>query len=309
MGSKLKQSTVVKILTGITVITLLLSFYFLFEYQNSGLKVLAIKENLQNIINNALKFESTSQRASNFAKAFVSTGDEIYSSQYWDEVYNKKIRENAIYELNRTGLNKHEKGMLASIINESNKLIIYEELAIESIRSGETDIAINAIYGRKYLKQTILVNTSFVAFISQIENRLEDQMLILTRQNQVILILAICMFIAGVLHLVMLNIYVRKHIFDPIKKICKEMQGIEKGDFVCRTNLVPGNSEIGSLISLVYSSKNKLRDTTDDIKEVLDKIANEDYNIKIGKDYNGKFDEIKESLENIIKSRKKRRFF
>lgn len=305
MVNQLKQSFIVNLMIVIIFIALLLSIFFGVRYNSSNMQIAGIKEEEYQIESQAMRLEDTSRFLTDCVRSFASTNDEIYYSQYFDEIYNKKNREDAIYELNKIGLTAHEKDLLTELITATNRLIVYEELVMNDIKLKKTTEAIEIIYGKTYNMQMIKVITATNVFISQTKERYQNDLLKRNYDNRIILFLAVGMFIISIIILITLCIYIHKFIFAPMKKICKEIHGIEKGDFVNRTNLTPNVSEIGYLTSLVYSSKDMLRETVDDFKQILEKIANEDYNIIIEKDYSGKFDEIKEILSKIIENGKK----
>lgn len=305
MVNQLKQSFVVKLMAVITLITLILSIFFAFRYNFFNMQIAAFKEDQQKIESQAMKLEATSRFLTESVRAYAATGDEIYYSQYCDEVYNKKNRENAIYELNKIGLTPTEKDLLSAIIIATNRLIIYEELVMNDIQQKKNEEAVDVIYGKTYNMQMIKVITANNVFVSQIKDRYQNELINKDIDKNKALFAMLGTFVMSIITLMTLCIYAQKYIFVPIKKICKEINGIEKGDFVNRTSLTPNDSEIGQLTSLVYSSKNMLRVTLEDIKEVLEKISNEDYNIIIEKDYIGTFDEIKETLTKIIENGKK----
>ncbi len=111
-------------------------------------------------------------------------------------------------------------------------------------------------------------------------------------------------FIAIILCVMMLAVYCKKRVSDPLGEITQMAERLEQGDFGLASGekvkaSVHSNDEIGGLSQILENTSRHLQVYISEIADVLDSIAQGDLTVSTSQDYLGDFQYIKGSMDSI----------
>lgn len=119
-------------------------------------------------------------------------------------------------------------------------------------------------------------------------------------QNATILtIIMIIISVISVVVIVLIAAYLLRKYIKPIDKVVAASEQLKKGDFAIDIK-AESDDEIGQLSEAFSEAAAQLRSIIQDIKTVLNKMAENDFNIKPSVKYPGDFASIKESLYKVV---------
>lgn len=114
----------------------------------------------------------------------------------------------------------------------------------------------------------------------------------------VVIVIAI-MIIFIIISFIVATILASK-ISNPIKLCVQRLELMANGDLTSDVPEIKSNDETGELMNNLKVSITGIQSYIYDIKEKLNKMANGSFNIKITKEYNGDFKQLKDSINQII---------
>lgn len=302
MKKALKQSTLILILNFISVILLLgcVGSFILSTYTAN--KANAANTDRFNLTYNANRFMNGSAYLTNEVRAYAATGRQEHYDNYWNEVNNLKNRDAGVENMKKIGITDSEQKMIDDMSALSNELVPLEEAAMEDVKKGLQDEAVNYVYGKEYSESIARINQIKTDFLSELDSRAEKQVNRLVARNKAMTVLL--MINIGLVILLQIVTYwvIRGRLIIPMIRIEKEMVEISKGNISGEFEMEADSSEIGMLAAAIHHTKKELKKYVSDITEKLEQMAAGNMVQTVNIDYAGDFAPIHESLITIFDS-------
>ena len=150
MKRAMKQSTLILILNGISILALLFLVVSLFSYSGVSKQLNDASEERFELTYNANRFMDGSAYLTNEVRAFAATGGQEHYDNYWREVNELKNRDKGVAALQEIGITEQEQEMIDRMSSLSNELVPLEDEAMKEVQAGEREKAIEYVYGTEY---------------------------------------------------------------------------------------------------------------------------------------------------------------
>lgn len=169
MKKAMKQSTLLKIL-GISVFVAIdlvaLCFTCVIIINNNILQNDKKREQMTSL---AQQYIDASSYLTEQVRAYTATGDQTYRNNYETEVNTTKRRESAFEELEKLGLSQEELDIFTSISTISNNLVPLEQQALDYARYGQSERALETVYGSEYADSLAEMQSLQQQFLTSIQ--------------------------------------------------------------------------------------------------------------------------------------------
>nr|WP_304711122.1 methyl-accepting chemotaxis protein [uncultured Acetatifactor sp.] len=302
MKRAMKQSTLILILNGISILTLLFMVYSLVSYSKISSRLTAASEERFSLTYNANRFMNGSAYLTNEVRAFSATGDQQHYDNYWNEINELQNRDKGVAALQEIGITEEEQGMIDDMFALSNQLVPLEENAMEEVQAGNMEDAISYVYGKDYSESIAQINSLKEQFLAALDQRSLTQIQNLQKEAESIrLSMFLALAMVGIIQL--LNMIIsRIAIMRPVLKVKDQMKEISLGNLSAEFSLESNTSEIGMLVASIHETKQELKKYIKDIDYILAQMAQGNMNLTVGDDYRGEFLPIQNAMRQILDS-------
>lgn len=302
MKKKMKQSTLLLILNGISVFALLFMAFCLLCYSRVNSQINRANSERYELTYNANRFMNGSSYLTNEVRAYAATGKQKHYDNYWNEINNLKNRDIGVANMKALGLTQEEQSMIDEMSGISNTLVPLEETAMNDVSAGDKDAAMDYVYGDEYNSSIDKINQIKSDFLIKLDSRALGEVNRLINVSYIILSFFIFALIIVII-LQIVNYRVCKFwVLKPIVAIRDEMGQIAAGNLSSSFHMEPDTSEIGMLVSSIHSTKSELKKYIQDIASKLSHMAEGNMDQTIDINYLGEFMPIQESLNKILDS-------
>lgn len=233
-------------------------------------------------------------------QSFAVTGGDRFYDDYMTELETDKNREVALAGMEKIGLVPEENKIIDEIAGLSNGLVPLEEKAFEEGKKGKLTIAMESVFGEEYEGTVEEINALSDELISNIGIRIQSLVDIKENTFMIFQALMITSFVIIILEIVAFVRFSFMELLRPIMEVEKQMTSLAAGDLSKEFNLAENESEVGKMIGSIHFMKSNLNDMIHEISYVLNEMANDNFNLKVEKDYIGEYSHIRESLQKII---------
>ena len=299
MKRAMKQSTLMLILNGISILTLLFLVFSLFSYSGVSKQLNEANEERFELTYNANRFMNGSAYLTNEVRAFAATGMQEHYDNYWREVNELKNRDKGVAALQEIGITAQEQDMIDQMAALSNELVPLEDEAMKEVQAGEREKAVEYVYGAEYNASIEKINGLKEAFLEALDARSLEQIEDLEQRAdyiEITMIFALAM--VGIV--TVLNIVVtRVQIMRPVIAVKNQMGEISRGNLSARFSLEANTSEIGMLVESIHETRRELKKYIQDIDYILAQMAQGNMNLAVGNDYLGEFAPIQAAMRQI----------
>ena len=237
-------------------------------------------------------------------QSYAVTGGIQYYNAYMKELNEDKNRDIAWAGLEKNSLKDEEWANLNEIAGLSNGLVPLEEEAMAAVAAGDTQSAMDFVFGSEYGTAIQRINELTDTTINEILARLE------TKKSGFLAFMIICAaaFVAGFVWLAMSSFkaiaFSRKELLTPIIKVSEQMKELADGNLHAQLDLEAGDSEVGSMVKAIEFMKDNLAGIIEEISFVLEQMGQGNYRVDVGHNYVGEYVQIKDSLNKIIEEMK-----
>lgn len=237
-------------------------------------------------------------------QSYAVTGDIQYYNAYMKELNEDKNRDIAWAGLEKNSLKDEEWANLNEIAGLSNGLVPLEEEAMAAVAAGDTQSAMDFVFGSEYGTAIQRINELTDTTINEILARLE------AKKSGFLAFMIICAaaFVAGFVWLAMSSFkaiaFSRKELLTPIIKVSEQMKELADGNLHAQLDLEADDSEVGSMVKAIEFMKDNLAGIIEEISFVLEQMGQGNYRVDVGHNYVGEYVQIKESLNKIIEEMK-----
>lgn len=134
----------------------------------------------------ANQFMNASAYLTDEVRAYAATGVQEHYDNYWNEVNVLKNRDNGVAKLKEIGITEEEMEMIDLMSNISNALIPLEAQAMDLAAAGDTDGALDIVYGTYYNEKVAEITSLRDQFLETIDVRSASDMQNMARTYQVV---------------------------------------------------------------------------------------------------------------------------
>ncbi len=302
MKKSIKQSTLMYLLNGVSIISLLFLIYSLLSFTNVNQQLNEAREDRFMLTYNANRFMNGSAYLTNEVRAFASTGEQEHFDNYWNEVDNLKNRDKGVAAMQEIGITDKEQTMIDDMSALSNNLVPLEDEAMKNVQTGNMEDALNYVYGEEYNASIAKINSLKEQFLADLDNRTSSEVQALAQKAESIEVAMILAFIiVGVLQ-VFIMIITRLRILGPVIKVRDQMGEISQGNLSADFAMRSDTSEIGMLVESIHETKRELKKYIKDIDSKLADMAEGNMDLSIGSNYRGEFLPIQNAMRQILES-------
>lgn len=252
------------------------------------------------------QFCTGSENLTSAVQAFAVTADEKYYQEYMDELEVVKNRDIALEGLKKNGLKDSEWDMINNISNLSNELVPLETSAMDSARAGDTETAMDYVFGDEYEDTVHIINNDTDVLINTVQDRMAKE------QKIVNFIMYTCEVIFIIICVVMVRMIIKtihfskKELLDSIVGVSSALGELSQGHLDADlTRMHVDESEVGRMVGALQYMENNFNEMISEISNVLESMAHGNYRVDVNKEYVGDFFKIKESLLDIVDETKK----
>ncbi|WP_313527492.1 methyl-accepting chemotaxis protein [Anaerotignum sp.] len=300
-SKKMKQSTAVKILSGISILAIALVFAMLFWNQSASNDYDTVLERKDRLIAGAVRFEAASAYLTQEVRAYAATGDKEHYDNYWREVNTDKNRELALSDMREIGITDKEEEMISEMASLSNNLIPLEEQAMTLAGEGQMLDAISILYGDKYEESASQIKNISANFNQAIEGRMEEELNSLSRIIDMSFgAVFLCLLLVAIIQMVVI-FYVNRRLLSPILAIKDNMMQMAQGNLEDVLAVGEDQTEIGQLAFAVNDTKERTNRIIKDIGFVMHELADGNFIVKSKHEesYIGSYQPILISMETL----------
>ncbi|MBQ9624867.1 MAG: HAMP domain-containing protein [Clostridia bacterium] len=270
---RIKQSTMVKIISIMSIAALLLVIVMLAINKASSDKFDVILEEQNSLIESAGLLFDTSAYLTTEVRSFAASAEQIYYDNYWKEVNTDKNREKALKQMKEYGITAEEESLINKASDLSNALVPLEEQAFELAKNGNTQAAIEIIYGKEY-EDTI---TQIADIREQVEKSIQsrtdasvDRIGFIIDASFVAIFICLVLLMAVQVYVIA---YITKRLLKPILLVKNNMQKMSEGNFDEPLGLEADNTEIGQLAEAINETKATTKLIIEDISYMTGELA------------------------------------
>lgn len=302
MKKAMKQSKLIGILNGISILALILTIILLVSYSNVNQKLSKDNDSRFDLTYNANRFMNGSSYLTNEVRAYSATGDQVHYDNYFNEINNLKNRDLGVAAMQEIGITEEEQAMIDEMSALSNNLVPLEENAMKNVQAGDLQAALDYVYGKDYSTAITQINSIKEEFLSRLDARTKEDIQKLNRRSTIIrLLIVLSMVLVGCIQLIVMYV-TRKRILKPIIAVRDQMSEISTGNLSADFSLESDTSEIGMLVDSIHETKNELKKYIHDIDSKLAQMASGKMDLTIDNDYLGEFLPIQTALGQILDS-------
>ncbi len=266
----IKASTMqrLRIIT-VSVLVLLLIFSFI------GAVMLSISSNnysadRADLIINLNRFMDGSAYLTAEVRAYAATGDEAHFNNYWEEVNTLKNRDIGVDNMRTIGITDDEIAIIEAMQALSNNLIPLESAAMDLVKAGNVQEAMDSVFGDEYESGLAQIATLQTELRDMIDIRTEQLVANTVFQNTLVyVVMAILLLLIMVVQFLS-EVVIKNSLIKPIASCSNALHEISKGNLSYHLDLKSGKNEIGVLVG---STKEMVSNVTGIINELSDGLA------------------------------------
>lgn len=302
MKKSIKQSTLMYILNGISLASLLFLIYSLLSFTSVNRQLSEANEDRFMLTYNANRFMNGSAYLTNEVRAFASTGEQEHYDNYWNEVDNLKNRDKGVAAMQEIGITAEEQNMIDEMSGLSNNLVPLEDEAMKNVQAGNMEDALDYVYGEEYSTSIAKINSIKEQFLADLDNRTSSEVQILAKKAESIEFSMIAAFIIVGIMQIFIMIITRLRIIGPVIKVRDQMGEISQGNLSADFAMRSDTSEIGMLVESIHETKRELKKYIKDIDSKLADMAEGNMDLSIGSNYRGEFLPIQNAMRQILEA-------
>ncbi len=298
---KMKQSTAIKLLSGLSVLALVLVFATLLSNMFASNKFDVLANNAEATTSYAEQFVNASAYLTQEVRSYVATADRTHYDNYWREVNTDQNREKAVSGLEELGITTDEKDLIHQIQSLSNGLVPIEDRAMQLTQQGVNSEAIALVYSSEY-EQTVAeihaLEDKLTASIEERTTHAQDQ---LGDKIDSSFYFTFASLILVVFVQMVIIFYVLRKIMAPLLLVRENMSQMAEGNLDAKLAVEEDGTELGELAQAINHTKQMTSIIIQDIDYVLDELAHGNFTVKLNhtEHYQGAYQPILASMHKL----------
>lgn len=245
------------------------------------------------------QFRMASKKMTASVQNYAAYGITKYYDAYINELEVEQNREHAVDFLCKNHLTSSEMEELKKIAQISNDLVPIELEVLELKNEGDSEKAVEIIFGDEYQSAVDEIEASTDQMIQQISTRLEKR----KDMFRALQVLFETLFFASFIFIVYQGVrsisFARKGLLVPILNVSDVMHQLRKGHLNFEHELLEDDSEVGRMVNDIARMKQWMSGMILEISQVLERMGDGDYQFTLQQEYRGDFATIKDSFETI----------
>lgn len=305
-SKKMKQSTAVKILSGVSILAIALAFGMLLWNQSASNHYDTVLERKNTLISSAERFEAACDYLTQEVRSYAATGEQIHYDNYRQEVDTDKNRDSALSDMRGVGLTADEEAMIRELNSLSGDMAPVEAQAMSLAGEGNNSEAIILLYSDKYEQDAAQIKEISAKLNESMENRMDEDLDSLSNIIDMSFMAAFfCLFLVAAIQLIVI-FYVNKRLLSPILRIKDHMLQMAQGNLEAELALEEDQTEIGQLVFAVKDTRNRTNLIIDDISNVMQAFAGGNFTVTSAHkgSYVGSYQPILSSMQ-ILKEKQR----
>ncbi len=226
--------------------------------------------NRADLIINLNRFMDGSAYLTSEVRAYSATGDTVHFDNYWEEVNTLKNRDIGVENMQSIGIADDEVSVIEEMQSISNNLIPLESAAMDSVKAGNVQEAMDSVFGDEYesgLAQIAILQVELREMIDTRTNQLVADTVV---QNTLIYVLMAILLLVIMAVLFISEVVIKKSLITPIADCANALHEISKGNLAYNLDLKAGENEIGVLVG---STKEMVSNVSGIISELSDGLT------------------------------------
>ena len=203
-------------------------------------------------------------------QSYAITGDAQYYDAYMRELNIDKNRDIAWEILQNNDIKADEWVKLNEIAELSNGIVPLEKDAMAAVAAGNTQAAVEFVFGSEYVETTKRINDLTDDTIDKIYERFETK----KARFQILEIICMIAFVAAFIRLAHDSVkairFSQKELLVPIIKVSEQMTALAKGDLQAELDLEKDDSEVGNMVASIDFMKNNMAGMLEEMKKAAD---------------------------------------
>ncbi|MEG0895521.1 MAG: methyl-accepting chemotaxis protein, partial [Oscillospiraceae bacterium] len=234
-------------------------------------------------------------------RTYAATKEQHHYDNYWNEVNNDCRREASQETLYTLGITDQEKALIDEVQQISNKLVPFEELAMEAVSNNDIDKALSILYGEEYEVGVEKISSIVDDLNDSIAQRTNSE---LAHQKKMVSINTVetftCMLLVILIQLYNI-LFVKRKLLVPLDKVKNSISQLAEGNLSAELDLPEDTTEIGQLVSAFNKNTYNLRIIISDLAYLTSEMSNGNFDINTEHEdkYIGDYGRIIQSLRNI----------
>ena len=200
-------------------------------------------------------------------QSYAVTGETQYYDAYMKELNVDKSRDIAWEILQNNDIKADEWADLNEIAGLSNGLVPLEEEAMAAVASGDTQKAIDIVFGSEYAVTVKRINDLTDDTIDKILNRLKAKELRFLILEIICVIVFVATFFRQAHDSMKAIQFSEKELLIPIIKVSKQMTAIANGNLHAELDLEKDDSEVGNMVASIDLMKNNMTVLIEEMKK------------------------------------------
>lgn len=233
-------------------------------------------------------------------RSYAVTGENQYYDDYIKE-HDVENRMDVAWEvLQGNNIKPDEWAILNQAEALSNEMSELEEQAIAAVKAGDTDKAIDVVFGDPYSTDVKQLRSLTDDVINTILKRLETGKMIALVMVIVCfigLLIAIARFVYDANRL---RKFIQNEVLARLVKIVPGINELANGNLHVQVDVKRSNDEFGDMINSLTFMKTNMGNIINDIAYVLGEMGNGNFKVSVKEQYVGEYVQIKDALEKIV---------
>ena len=256
----LKQSTINKILGGISLLLTFLTIFFSLLTLNSFSNVRESETTKSEYKQLGNDLVIASDYLTNEARKYVQFGKKVHYDNYWKEVNQTKTSEKILSKLKELGLTEEELNLIEDSNNKSNELVKLEEAAMKAVEQGDLEQARHLMFDDEYEQARLEIMKPIDEFLTKMNDRVNQDLENASSQLNLYIILTIFLVVL-VMASILFSIFISsKKILAPIITLKDHMIKISEGDLTQNITIEANDTEIGQLAQSIIKTNQNLKE-------------------------------------------------
>ena len=298
----MNQSKLIWTLSLTSIIGLILTQLFIFGIVRNMLVISKDTENQAILIDAANQFMDGSAYLTDEVRAYAATMNQVHYDNYYNEVNEYKNRDKGYKTMTEVGITEKEQSMIDEMSQISNTLVPLEEAAMQNIKDGNQEAALDYVYGEQYESQITKIRTLQTNFLNELKTRTSNHLNTLTLATVVLTIITTVLLWFSILGAIWTYSILKKKIISPMLTIRDHCLRLSEGDLSTQIELKEDQTELGMLVSGINTTQNNLKLYVLELTRLLNEMAQGNFTVQSSVQFKGDFIQINKSIESTLQN-------
>lgn len=259
-------------------------------------------ENQAILIDAANQFMDGSAYLTDEVRAYAATMNQVHYDNYYNEVNEYKNRDKGYKTMTEVGITEKEQSMIDEMSQISNTLVPLEEAAMQNIKDGNQEAALDYVYGEQYESQITKIRTLQTDFLNELKTRTSNHLNTLTLATVVLTIITTVLLWFSILGAIWTYSILKKKIISPMLTIRDHCLRLSEGDLSTQIELKEDQTELGMLVSGINTTQNNLKLYVLELTRLLNEMAQGNFTVQSSVQFKGDFIQINKSIESTLQN-------